>query len=493
MAKINKSVNPCDNFYEFACGGYRDVGSPLHEMQNEINDWIEKLAMEPVTDKDDKLVKLMKIFYQSCKNNVGSLNDFIEDGIDLRRRIDPSAEHKHDFTWEEVIHDLQFYQNSDAYLFSIRMEYFDDHVRLVVDQPTFETKAGFLDRNSCTTCLCKMKDKLDIAVAAVYARHAVDETVKMEIADIINATKSQLFDTFEAQDWLDSKTKEAAKKKLSAMKFYVGYPDMLLDENFLSTYYKDLDTTERSLVEIYRQIHIHKCEVERKLLGDVSDLIKDLLFLKQTAGSIPQVNALYTPYFNTFLICAGFIQSQLFSIDRPKSMNYGILGAVVGHEIMHGYDNEGRKYDENGQRRNWWVKEDEIKFIEKSKCFVDQYGRYVEPKTGLNVNGQLTLGENIADNGGTLLAYKTYQKEHKIDTILPNVEFTPNQLFWISKAHSYCSNYDYKYMETLIKSDSHAPGRFRVIGTLGNLKEFGDDFQCPVGSGMNRQNKCKIW
>jgi endothelin-converting enzyme len=321
----------------------------------------------------------------------------------------------------------------------------------------------------------------------------VVEKDQQEITEMIKAMRTQLYDTFEAQDWLDDKTKKAAAKKLTAMKFHVGYPDLLLDDQFLSEYFQGLDLSKKSLVQICEQIARNKNKIQRKILREPIAANKEILFLTEHAKYIPSPNALYHPNYNTFMICAGIMYSDAFSVDRPVSMNYGNTGTTIGHEILHGFDSNGRLFDENGHFKNWWGKEAEKKFIEKSKCFIDQYGRYVEPVTGMRLNGVKTLAENIADNGGLLLAYNTFKNNHKFDQILPNTNFTSNQLLWLSSAQFYCNNFIYQKIKKLIETDSHTISRFRVIGTVGNLKEFSNDFQCPEGSNMNRKNKCKIW
>ncbi|KAL7011776.1 hypothetical protein ACKWTF_014446 [Chironomus riparius] len=643
LSKIDTSASPCDDFYQFACGNYKDIGSPMIDQATNIDRWILKLATDPLRKHDGKLVKLIKIFYMSCLNNRGSLSDFIEDGTSMRRKVGTDGDYEN---FEEAIQELQFSQNSDAYIFSMRMEFVDEQALLVVDQPKFETKAGFVDRKDekvqefnrnfinylveegfdqeevedmqtnafkfedkllelvdessseakievikiselqevfnfinwtnfienffngsekidetfilgvknraammkidnflftrsdddvldyliwryiealyislfykdddeesaeklsfdavnpncnrkavCTSCICKLKKELDVAVAAVYAKHSLTQTDRQEVTDMIIAMKSQLQDTFKTLDWLDSKTRAAASKKLSKMKFFVGYPDLLVNEQFLSEYYRDLHVSKHSLVQNIDQIARLKNENQRKFLTSPK-VNKEVLFTIMTAQYIITPNALYTYHFNYFLICAGLIHSNTFSTDRPQAMNFGATGYAIGHEIFHGFDNQGRLYDENGSARNWWEKGTEKKFLEKSKCFVDQYGSYVEPTTGMGINGAKNLGENIADNGGLMLAYNTFQKVQGFDTILPNANFTSNQLFWLSMAQFYCSNTSYEGMKHQIECDPHTPGRFRVFGTLGNLEQFSDDFQCPAGSKMNRMNKCKIW
>lgn len=193
---------------------------------------------------------------------------------------------------------------------------------------------------------------------------------------------------------------------------------------------------------------------------------------------------------------AGILQGQLFTADRPRYMNYAAIGVAIGHEITHGFDDQGRQFDLDGNLVDWWGNDTAEAFKEKSQCFVDQYSNYTEKQTGLNLNGITTLGENIADNGGAKEAYLAYQNSVRLfghETTLPGLRYTANQLFWITFAQTWCAVDRPETLKKSILTDSHSPNEFRVLGTLMNLKEFAADFQCPEGSRMNPVKKCEVW
>ena len=178
-------------------------------------------------------------------------------------------------------------------------------------------------------------------------------------------------------------------------------------------------------------------------------------------------------------------------------MNYGGIGTVIGHEITHGFDNVGRKYDKYGNLKQWWDQKIIDNFNEQARCMVNQYSSYVVPEANMTIKGNLTLGENIADNGGLKQSYRAYQRwvldQGKEEPKLPGLDLTNNQLFFISFAQQWCMNMNRQAAQYLILRDTHSPNQFRVIGTLQNSEEFATAFSCPRKSYMNPEKKCSVW
>lgn len=168
----------------------------------------------------------------------------------------------------------------------------------------------------------------------------------------------------------------------------------------------------------------------------------------------------------------------------------------MGHEITHGFDDQGRQFDDTGNLREWWQPETTAAFEEKAQCIIDQYGNYTEPQTKLNLNGVNTQGENIADNGGikeSYLAYVKWAEDNGPEQKLPGLNYEPKQMFWLSAANTWCAVYRDAILKLLISSGMHAPQRFRIIGPFSNMKEFSEDFKCPKNSGMNPNKRCEVW
>lgn len=199
------------------------------------------------------------------------------------------------------------------------------------------------------------------------------------------------------------------------------------------------------------------------------------------------------------LLIPGILQGMFFSNDRPHYMNYGGIGYVIGHEITHGFDDQGRLYDKSGNLRDWWHRETSAKFTERAQCVLNQYNNFVaDEETGLHVKGRNTMCENIADNGGVMLAYNAYTRwainQGSPEPRLPGLQnYTPKQMFWISSANIWCSVYRTKTLRHNVLTGQHSPGRYRVIGSFQNQQHFANDFQCPPGSYMNPVKKCKVW
>ncbi|RWS22176.1 peptidase family M13-like protein [Leptotrombidium deliense] len=215
--------------------------------------------------------------------------------------------------------------------------------------------------------------------------------------------------------------------------------------------------------------------------------------------AVATINAFYSASENRIEVTPGILQPPVYYTDAPIALNFAAIGTLIGHEITHGFDDSGSQYDETGKEINWWAKSTKEKYDEKVKCFEDQYSSYTEPKTGLKVDGELTIGDNIADNGGlhqSFTAYRMYSSENpEMNLRLPGnlKKYTPEQLFFISYGSIWCENNSLQFAKEQITQDEHAPARFRTIVPLSNLKEFAAAFKCASGTPMNPVNKCVLW
>eukprot|EP00095_Tigriopus_kingsejongensis_P007986 snap_masked-scaffold269_size230758-processed-gene-0.4 protein:Tk07986 transcript:snap_masked-scaffold269_size230758-processed-gene-0.4-mRNA-1 annotation:"PREDICTED: neprilysin-2" len=291
--------------------------------------------------------------------------------------------------------------------------------------------------------------------------------------------------------WMDVSTKTRAHEKLEGIKEYIAYPEEILDDKNLEDIYKDLKIEAKEYFKNGISMSIWSTNYHwRKLREEV-----DKTDWKRHANPAV-VNAFYSSIENSIQFPAGILQGAFFNHDRPNYMNYGAIGWVIGHEITHGFDDQGRQYDAEGNLRNWWDHETQAEFVEKTKCIIWQYGNYTADEISLNLNGVNTQGENIADNGGIKEAYRAYNRwtaRHGEEPVLPGVDHTPNQLFWLSAANIWCSKFRPKALEQRIKTGAHSPGRFRIKGPFSNSRDFARDFQCPLGSPMNPVKKCEVW
>ena len=193
---------------------------------------------------------------------------------------------------------------------------------------------------------------------------------------------------------------------------------------------------------------------------------------------------------------AGILQPPFYHPQAPDAVNYGSIGAVIGHELTHGFDDQGRKYDGDGNVRDWWTAEDAKAFESRADCVAREYGDF-SPIEGVKLNGKLTLGENSADNGGIRLAYMALMDSLRAHTTAGKPEkkdgFTPQQQFFLGYGQMWCENATEESSRMRAATDPHSPGRFRVNGVLQNLREFGEAFACKAGEPMVSEQPCRVW
>jgi endothelin-converting enzyme/putative endopeptidase len=210
----------------------------------------------------------------------------------------------------------------------------------------------------------------------------------------------------------------------------------------------------------------------------------------------PTVNAYEDPQTNTINFPAGILQPPFFDPTKDDSVNYAAAGAVIGHETIHGYDDQGRKFDENGNLRDWWTTDDAKAYDKRGDCIADEYTEFV-PEAGVKQNGRLTQGENTADNGGIHLALSALDADLKgkgesLDTKGED-GVTALQRFFLSYANVWCSNVRPEMMRTLLLSDPHPLDKYRVNNVVSNMSEFAKAFGCHKGQAMVRENACRVW
>ncbi|XP_011312064.1 membrane metallo-endopeptidase-like 1 isoform X2 [Fopius arisanus] len=340
-------------------------------------------------------------------------------------------------------------------------------------------------------CVDLVGGSLSISVGAQYIRKYFNEEAKKNAIEMVNDIKKQFNYILEKIDWMDEETRKSALEKAASMTSHIAYPDELLDDSKLEEFYQDLELSDENYLQGILNLTLFGTEYSfSKLRKPVnkSDWV--------THGRPAVVNAFYSSIENSIQFPAGILQDSFYSNDRPRYMNYGAIGFVIGHEITHGFDDQGRQFDKEGNLVDWWAPSTKEKYLAKAECIINQYGNYSVEEVGLNLNGINTQGENIADNGGikeAYLAYNDWIKRNGQEQPLPGLPYSPKQLFWISAANTWCSIYRPEALKLRITTGFHSPGEFRVLGPLSNMPEFAKDFKCPVGSKMNPRDKCAVW
>jgi endothelin-converting enzyme/putative endopeptidase len=206
----------------------------------------------------------------------------------------------------------------------------------------------------------------------------------------------------------------------------------------------------------------------------------------------PTVNAYYSPLQNNINFPAGILQPPFFDNRMDTAVNYGAIGSVMGHELTHGFDDQGRQFDGQGNLRDWWTPEDATEFEKRAECFIKEYSAFT-PVDDVHLNGKLTLGENTADNGGVHLSFMALMKSME-GKPQPKIDgFTPQQRFFLGYSQVWCQNVRPEAARMRAQIDSHSPGRDRVNGVLGNMPEFREAFACHEGQPMVHAPACRVW
>ncbi|XP_071805807.1 neprilysin-1-like [Asterias amurensis] len=325
------------------------------------------------------------------------------------------------------------------------------------------------------------------ATGRLYVAENFPATAKAKTLQMVNNLKEAFKSMLSTNDWMDEKDKKVAAEKADAMKVHIGYPDWMLNDTKLDDYYKGVLDMEAD-----KYFENNMKYLKRDLDKYFASLRKPVE--KDRFGSGPAVvNAFYNPTENVIVFPAGILQPPFYHHDLPWYSNYGGIGVVIGHEITHGFDDQGRQYDKVGNLETWWGNNSISKFKERAQCIVDQYSGFVMPETGEHLIGKQTQGENIADNGGLKESFKAFKDNAPPQPRLPGLDLTEEQMFFVSFAQVWCRISRPEAVSSSILSDPHSPGRFRAIGAPQNSKDFAKAFNCPVNSYMNPAKKCEVW
>lgn len=280
-------------------------------------------------------------------------------------------------------------------------------------------------------------------------------------------------------NWMSPETRQKALAKLNSYQRKIGF-------NSNPRGYAGLRIDRKSFFENARSVS--KFEIARNLRDAGQKVDKT-----RWGMTPPTVNAYYNPSFNEIVFPAGILQPPFFNFAADDAINYGAIGAVIGHEITHGFDDQGSQFDADGNLKSWWTKEDRSLFDERAMCVSNQFSAY-EIQPGLNINGKLTLGENIADLGGLSISFAAYQKSLEGKAKPANIDgFTSEQRFFLGYAQVWSTKATPEFERNQVLTDSHSNARYRVNGPLSNLPQFANAFGCKQGAKMVRQDVCKIW
>ncbi len=332
-------------------------------------------------------------------------------------------------------------------------------------------------------CVVSTDQLLGEALGQPYVEETFGSDGKARMLKMVDALEKALGQDIQTLSWMSEETKKQAIAKLSAITNKIGYPDKWKDYGTVSIQRGDL---------LGNALRARQFESQRDLAKIGKPVDKS-----EWGMSPPTVNAYYNPLENNINFPAGILQPPFFGKSEDDAVNFGAIGVVIGHELTHGFDDQGSKFGPEGNLRDWWTPTDKSEFEKRTTCLADEYSSFV-PVDDVHLNGRLTLGENTADNGGVTIALLALRgavlsgaKSEAAGQLTDG--FTAEQRFFLSFAQIWCENRTPESSRLLVKTDPHSPGRYRVIGALQNNSEFAKAFGCKEGHKMVSPKVCRVW
>ena len=323
---------------------------------------------------------------------------------------------------------------------------------------------------------------LGMAVGRLYVEKYFPESSKQRMVELVKNLQTALGQRIDQQKWMSTETKKKAHEKLNSFYVKIGYPDEWMDYSKLNideslSYYDNMVRATQFMSNYYIDKHVNK-PTDRT----------EWLMTPQT------INAYYNPTTNEICFPAGILQPPFFNAEADDACNYGAIGVVIGHEMTHGFDDQGAQFDKDGNLKNWWTPKDKAEFEKRTKVMSDFFDN-IKVLPDLNANGKLTLGENTADHGGLNIAYQALQnamQQHPLDT---KDGFTPNQRFFLSYGLIWANNTREAMLRQLVKTDPHAPARWRVNGALPHIDAWYKAFNITSKDPLfiPKKNRVDVW
>lgn len=326
-------------------------------------------------------------------------------------------------------------------------------------------------------CIGFVDHSMGEALGTEFVKRTFGDDGKAKALEIIHGIEAAMEQNIKTLSWMDQATRDAALQKLRTITNKIGFPDKPRN-------YDALVTSPQSHLANIAAASGFEARRDLAKIGKPRDNTEWLM-------TAPTVNAYYEPLFNEMAFPAGILQPPMFGKTVSAAVNYGAIGVVMGHEVTHGFDDEGRQFDSSGNLRDWWSQSVNTEFNRRAQCVVDQYNGY-KPLPDANLDGKLTLGENIADLGGLKLAVSAFRAAQK-NQPSPSGKFTGEQLLFLGMAQSWCEKRRPELSRLLIAVDPHSPAEFRVNGPLSNMSEFAAAWKCAKSAKMIRPNQCQVW
>jgi endothelin-converting enzyme/putative endopeptidase len=316
------------------------------------------------------------------------------------------------------------------------------------------------------------------ALGQEFVNRAFSQETKQSTLKMTKLIEQAMEDDIKQLTWMGPETKKQALEKLHSVVNKIGYPDNWRD-------YSSVNINRDDFVGNVHRATIFESKRQLAKIGKPLDR-------GEWGMTPPTVNAYYNPQMNDINFPAGVLQPPAFDPDSDAAPNYGDTGGTIGHELTHGFDDEGRQFDAQGNLRDWWTEEDGKEFVKRASCISDQYSTYTIIDD-IKINGKLTLGEDVADLGGLILAYMAWKDDTNAANLQPIEGLTPEQRFFIGYGQSWCGETRDETKRLRATVDPHSPEKYRTNGVVSNMPEFQEAFHCKAGSPMVNQNRCRVW
>ena len=338
------------------------------------------------------------------------------------------------------------------------------------------------DRPRWKRAVGAVEGALGMAVGRLYVKKYFPESSKQRMIELVKNLQEALGQRIDQQKWMSAETKQQAHSKLNSFYVKIGYPDKWMDYSKLDidenlSYYENMVRANQFSSNYYIEKHVNK-PTDRT----------EWLMTPQT------INAYYNPTTNEICFPAGILQPPFFNAEADDACNYGAIGVVIGHEMTHGFDDQGAQFDKDGNLKNWWTAKDKVEFEKRTKVMSDFFD-HIKVLPDLNANGKLTLGENTADHGGLNIAYQALQNTMKVHSLGQKDGFTPEQRFFLSYGLIWANNTREAMLRQLVKTDPHAPARWRVNGALPHIDAWYKAFNITSKDPLfiPKKNRVDIW
>jgi endothelin-converting enzyme/putative endopeptidase len=327
-------------------------------------------------------------------------------------------------------------------------------------------------------CVEDVDNDLGEALGQAYVEKYFSPDAKRQVLTMVTEIESAMQQDIDGLPWMSPETKKNALEKLHAVVNKIGYPDKWRD-------YRKLEIKRGDEIGNVRRASQFEFDRELAKIGKPVDR-------EEWGMTPPTVNAYYDPQKNDVNFPAGILQPPLFDSASDAAPNYGNTGGTIGHELTHGFDDQGRQFDATGNLRDWWTEKDGKEFEQRASCISDQYSKYVIVDD-IKINSKLTLGEDVADLGGLILAYMAWKEDTKAQKLEPLEGLTPEQRFFIGYGQSWCGSTRDETKRLRATVDEHSPEKYRANGVVTNMPEFQTAFHCKTGAPLAPANRCRVW